>query len=360
MNKARNLATNLLTLSVAISIPLIVADQYFRLSSYPKNNARVMLLSGGNLNSYASGVRRYSPNSVIVHSAVYGEILEYSYEFLTDENGFRITYNCTSKPQVDNLVAIAGDSFTEGQGSNVSWIKNVQKQLCDQGLPSVNTAIAGHGLEDMFKSLNYAYHNLDARTAIVAIVPDDIYRPFAPMVSNQSCSMYVRENISPPDKNCGDSATWWHHPNTLNQSELVTFAKSKYNFGIMPVFEELISKVKPFVKGIFFTNRETFHANNRKKVIHRSISAMNSIVSTYGSNNVSLFILPTSNDRDLTGSLSVKARRSSDLNVFLESLDNSVSVKDLRNCPLDQRHFLKLDRHPNAKGHELLGTCAIS
>ena len=85
---------------------------------------------------------------------------------------------------------------------------------------------------------------------------------------------------------------------------------------------------------------------------------MNSIISRYGAKNVSLIILPTKNDQNLTGSTEDKERRSNDLQEFLNSLHKDVSVKDLRDCPLDERHFFPTDGHPNEKGHKQLGICA--
>jgi hypothetical protein len=68
--------------------------------------------------------------------------------------------------------------------------------------------------------------------------------------------------------------------------------------------------------------------------------------------------LPTKNDRDLEGSIDDKTRRSTDLRIFLDSLNKSVLVTDLRGCPLDGRHFFRIDGHPNEEGHKQLGICA--
>ena len=110
-------------LSLAISaivIPVFIADTYFRLSGMPKGNARIMLLSGGSLQTSPEGVRKYSPYSTIQHSAVYGRSIAYRYEFKTDNNGFRSTYECTDVQKNNAVVAIAGDSYTEAQGSSIS------------------------------------------------------------------------------------------------------------------------------------------------------------------------------------------------------------------------------------------------
>ena len=347
MKKSIDIA-NLLIMAVAISVPIVITDQYLRFARFPRNNARIMLLSGGRLDSSDSGIRKYTPNSSLRHSAVYGDVIEYSYLFQTDGNGFRVTYECNARDAADNLVAITGDSFTEGQGSNYSWVESIQNQLCDRGYNSINTAVAGFGIEDMKDSLDYAHDKLGAKTAIVAIIPDDIYRFRTPMTSNPQCSMY-----EPKSKQCGDSVTWWHHPEESTTEDLIAFANSKYDFGILPVLRPLKNAFMSSFKELI-----GYSSNAKTKSINRSISAMNSITSRYGAKNVSLIILPTKNDQDLTGSTEYKERRSNDLHEFLDSLHKDVSVKDLRDCPLDEGHFFPTDGHPNEKGHKQLGICA--
>ena len=41
-------------------------------------------------------------------------------------------------------------------------------------------------------------------------------------------------------------------------------------------------------------------------------------------------------------------------------MDDEISIKDLRNCPLEKEHFFKLDGHPNESGQRLLAKCAKS
>ena len=345
---------NLLIIATAISLPVVVADQYMRFAKLPRNNSRVMLLSGGRLDSSGIGVRHYTPNSSIRHSAVFGDILEYSYEFKTDENGFRVTHNCSASNKTNNLTVITGDSFTEGQGSNSVWIESIQRRLCEQGINSVNVAIAGYGIEGMKDSLDYAYEKLGANKAIVAIIPDDIYRPRLPMTSSLSCSMYQSKR-----KRCGSSATWWHHHEELTSNDLIAFAATKHNFGILPVLESLgiKKKLKEIVKRVInYPSSDT----KRAEYISRSISAMNSITLKYRPKNVSLIILPAKNDRNLSGSLERKTRRSTELKAFLDTINKNVSITDLRECPLGEKHFFSIDGHPNEEGHKVLGKCALN
>ena len=352
MNKRISIA-NLSIMAISISAPILITDQYLRSAHFPRTNARVMLLSGGQLFTSDHGIRQYTPNSSLRHSAVYGDNIQYSYTFKTDRNGFRETYACNMKNTASNLVAITGDSFTEGQGSNSSWIETLQEELCNNGYSSVNAAISGYGVEDMKDSLDYAHNKLGAVKAIVAIIAEDIYRPRTRVVSNSTCSMYE-------SRQCGDRSTWWHHPEDFGTKDLIEFANSKYDFGILPVLKTI--RIKSILKKLIVykstSPRPKPKPNPRAEIIDRSISAMNSIASRYGAKNVSLIILPTKIDRDLTGSPKDKERISVDLSGFLSSLHEDISIKDLRECPLDASHFFSIDGHPNEKGHKQISICA--
>ena len=82
---------NLFIFLTSVSLPIIIADQFLKFNGHPKNNGRLMLLSGGELKNSKDGIKQYSPNSTIRHSAVYGKKIVYSYYFDTDKYGFRIT-----------------------------------------------------------------------------------------------------------------------------------------------------------------------------------------------------------------------------------------------------------------------------
>jgi len=338
--------TNFILAAIATTTPMVIADQYFRIAGLPKGNARVMLLSGGRLDSSGTGIRHYTPMASMRHSAVYGDVLEYSYEFETDENGFRVTYNC-NKSIHGTPVAITGDSFTEGQGSSSSWTEGIQKHFCDRGQDTINASIAGYGIEDMKDSLDYAYETLGARQAILGIINDDLYRARKKMVSNSTCSMYEAK-----ERKCGYSATWWHHPEAFGPKEMIEFSNSKYSFGVAPLAKQLI-------QGLRLRLRNWKYRQYNASMVSRSIAALESIKSKYSPQNVRLVILPTKSDRNLPSPAQEKERRKRDLNLFLESAGKHVSIIDARSCPLGSQHFFHLDSHPNEKGHKLLSKCIL-
>ena len=87
---------------------------------------------------------------------------------------------------------------------------------------------------------------------------------------------------------------------------------------------------------------------------------MNSISQKYGSNNVTLFILPNKLDRNLTKHNEEQREIfNEDLDKFFNMLNKKILIKDLRECPLDESHFIKNDGHPNELGHQLLGNCSL-
>tara|TARA_Y100000739_G_C20583384_1_gene454045 strand:+ start:183 stop:1253 length:1071 start_codon:yes stop_codon:yes gene_type:complete len=341
--------SNLILTLISIFIPLTLTDIYFKLNKFPADSGRVMLLSGGSLSSEKSGIRQYTANKTLRNSAVYGNILEYSYFFKTDINGFRITNQC-KKRTPKGIIAIAGDSYTEGQGSSIVWTKNIQKDFCNKGYNSVNTAIGGNSIVEMKNALIYARTNLGSKKAIIAIIQDDIYRPFVPMVSNKICSQYVNKK----NNKCGVSATWWHHPIDFDQEQLVSFANTKYSFGLLSVTKKFINHLKIEIKNKF----PNIYTNTKENSIKKNLSALNEVLEEYGEENTIIILLPTKSDLDLNVPMSIKEIKSSYLKKFLNGINKKVKVIDIRNCKLEKKHFHLLDGHPNENGQKLLGECA--
>ena len=89
----------------------------------------------------------------------------------------------------------------------------------------------------MKDSLDYAYDKLGAYKAIVAIIPKSIYRQRIEMTSNQSCSMYEA-------KKCGVSSTWWHYPEEFNAEDILKFAATKQNLGLIAVLRDLTNNLR--------------------------------------------------------------------------------------------------------------------
>jgi len=188
--KFKILIPSVIAISLACSVPLVISDLYLKSRRLPSQNSRLMLLGGGSLQTTSAGIRSYTPSSTVRHLAVYGNQIEYDYTFSTDKHGFRETYQCESLDDVRPLLAIAGDSFTEGQGAQLSWTSELQSLLCKDKINSINTATAGSGLLEMERSLAFAKNSLGSSKAIIAIIPDDIYRPHFNVIANDKCSMY--------------------------------------------------------------------------------------------------------------------------------------------------------------------------
>ena len=340
-----NSSVKLLFIISAIFIPILVIDSILQFIKYPSNNERVMLLSGGEFNSKEIGIRHFSRNSELKQAAIYDNEIEYFYKFKTDESGFRITYDCDIK-NPNSIIAIAGDSFTEGQGSSLVWVSKIQNTLCKKKYKTINTAMAGYSIIGMSKSLKYAKNKLSASHAIVAITIGDILKVDVEMISNDECSVYVSRT-----NKCGDSATWWHLPPDLGYEEIVNFSQTKFKYGLKEVFRNAKIKIKKH-----FSYNEIKNWNNEK--INSNIKAMNDISSLFGPKKTYLIILPTKLDKGLEVNPYKKNLFAKQLNIFLKKINKDIKVFDLRSCPLDKKHFHLKDAHPNEMGQKLISECA--
>ena len=331
----------------AIFIPILIIDLFLKFIKYPSRNSPIMLLSGGEFNSREIGIRHYSKNSELRQAAIYDNEIEYNYKFKTDDYGFRITYECeVVNPKA--TIAIAGDSFTEGQGSSLVWVTKIQKKLCKNKYKTVNTAMAGYSIIGMSKSLDYAKNNLNASHAIVAITPGDILRVHVEMISNKECSVYASRT-----NKCGDSATWWHFPPNMEDDEIVNFSRTKFKFGLKEVFRNAKIEIKRHIRHF-----ETKNPTNKN--LDSNIQAMNYISSLYGPKKTFLIIIPTKLERDLEAKPYKKKLFEEHLNSFLKRICNDIKVFDLRSCPLKKNHFHLKDGHPNEIGQKLIGECSHS
>ncbi len=342
MNK--NLSKIFLT-TFSILIPILGFDFFLKLINYPSRNSVIMLLSGGRFNSQEMGIRHYSRNSELRQTAIYDGEIEYDYKFETDENGFRITHRCDIR-NPKSVIAITGDSFTEGQGSSIVWVSKIQNKLCKNKIKTFNTAMAGYSIIGMRKSLDYAKNSLGASHSIVAITTGDILRSHAEMISNEVCSVYASRT-----NKCGDSATWWHFPSNLYGEELINYSKTKFKYGLKEVYKNAKFDIKNKI-------RSWENKNPKNKNLYLNTKAMNHISSIYGPKKTLLIIIPTKLDIGLENKPNKKKKFSKNLNIFLKKINNDIEVYDLRSCPLTKNHFYKKDGHPNESGQKLIGECA--
>ncbi|WP_269622669.1 hypothetical protein [Prochlorococcus marinus] len=368
--KTNEFLIRLMLILLSMFIPIAAADLILKQLNLPKQNGRIMLLGGGSLKTDEENlIRKYTPNRTIRHAAVYGKNVIYDYTFKTNKYGFRNTYSCNLETK-NPIVAITGDSFTEGQGSKISWTKDLQFKLCNIGTDSINLAMPGYGIIDMSNSLVFAKKRLNAEKAIFSIITSDIYRRNAIMHSNAKCSAYYVTDL----KLCGISATWWHIPKEMNSKEIITFAKSKYKFGLRSSLSGLEKYAKNILKDVIrkitYNNPSNFlkktgiiTAIPEKKeiIIKNSIQALNKIATIYKPENIILVIIPNKSDRIKSVKINHQmASKESDLQNFLQLLDPSISKVDLRSCPLTSDHFYLKDGHPNKKGQQLIGQCVAN
>lgn len=344
------------------ALPLILVNTYLIHSKIPEINGGVLLLSGGRISTSPDMVRHYTPNSNIRISAIYGDTIEYDYSFTTDEFGFRKTHSCKKPTPDGKSIAIAGDSFTEGLGSTTSWVLQLEKIICLQGISTVNTAMAGFGIEDMNNSLTFARNSLNVRKAIIGLIQDDIWRLHVPMISRPECSLYNHK-----DYKCGETITWWHVDRDKRREDRLRFARTKQYYGIMPLFKisglHVVNTIQDLLRKILvfsgIAEKLLLKITSTQDVLLKSASAMDAIVRNYGVENVIIFLLPTKNDLGLQGTTAQKIHRDQGFELFRRSLSSRPNIIDIRDCPLTSIHFHSVDGHPNDLGQALLGKCAV-
>ncbi|MDA9701326.1 hypothetical protein N9V02_05695 [Prochlorococcus sp. AH-736-L23] len=362
----KNKLTNFLLIAISIGLPLFITDIILKKLKFPSSNSGNLLIGGGYLQTNPkTKVKSYSEGKKIRHSAVYGKEVIYDYEFITDQNGFRITHHCNKNNNDSDLIAIAGDSFTEGQGvPNISWASTLQKVICERNHQSVNLSFPGIGVIDMKNSLKFAKDELKATKAVVSIITSDIYRPYLLLENNKKCSMFLK----PSDifSECGQNpATWWHIPKTWKKSELINFVTKKYKYGLIPtskiVLKDFIKQSKRIIKTYLPSSiLKKIGTNNFKELILDSSNALNQIAYDFNVENMILIILPDKTDRNLVIKNSESKRQNDDLKMFLKQINPKITILDVRSCPLNKTHFYKLDGHPNFEGQKLLGECVIN
>ena len=347
----RNSLINFFLFCLSISIPIVLADSILKILRLPSANSRVMLLAGGEFTSNTKTyVKAYTPNKLIRQAAVYGKSLEFDYKFYTDKYGFRKGLDCRDNKNKISI-AITGDSYTDAQGSETVWITPLQKLLCKKGINSNNVSASGIGIIDMKNHLIFAKNTIGSEKAIIAMVPEDIYRGSFPMESNDRCSGLVTR----PFSLCKTPGTWWHVPMSITKNDAIKFANKKYNLGLVSSIKVVLRDLKTT---LYDYKNESNNATNPR--IKASVDSVKEISKIYGKGNIFILIMPTKNDRLLEGNKKELLKRNQDLKLFLNNIDQKITFSDIRSCPLNKEHFFNLDGHPNSSGQDLLGKCAVN
>lgn len=353
---------NFILLSLSIGFPLIIADLIMKSLYLPKQQARVMLLSKDGLSEDLEyKITKFSPLKEYRHVAVYGGGIEFDYTFKTNHLGFRNTFSCNLNKS-NNLkknnydVVITGDSFTEGTGSNFSWTKFLEKEICKKDLNTINTAIPGYGIEGMANTLAYAKKEFNSKYAILALIPDDIHREHTRPFKNEKYS-YTLGNAS------GNKFVWWHIDNDLSAGEINKIADKKVKAGLIPVLVKISDSLKYRIsKAKYIFNKYTKKVEQRNfpnSNLENSVKYINKSIKEYGKDNFLLIILPTKEKLEINVDEFYVSRINNDLAYFLKSIDQEISIADLRNCDLSLSDFYKIDGHPNERGYKKIGNCSL-
>lgn len=350
MKRWPHLGKEQLLLLLSIAIPLIAADLTLKALQLPHSAARTMLLAGSPLATGPEGYRRYASSRALEQSAVYGNAIAYRYTYSSNNLGLVSSPDIGSNQPIQ--LAIAGDSFAEGQGG-FAWIRDWQQQtLTPRGVVSINYAIAGSGLEDFAVVAQAAKQQHRAQKILVLMIEHDAYRPYQRMGSNAHCSYYSNgqlDQLLPAPLLCNLYGIVWHHiPARLSETELIRASRSRQHYGLLPALNQLIQRLgqqRPPAPASVQPQPAAVRQLRFGPIPEASVTALNSIKTLYGPANVLVVQLP-----DLGG----------DSTAFRQSLQNTTGLRVLdlaASCPLTPADFHQLDNHPNRRGYQKLLGC---
>lgn len=344
-----------LLLLLSIAIPLIAADLMLKGMQLPYSSARTMLLAGGPLATGPQGYRRYASNRALEQSAVYGNTLAYRYRYHSNNLGLVSSPDVGADEPIQ--LAIAGDSFAEGQGG-FAWIRDWQRQtLSPRGVRSINYAMAGSGFEDFAVVAKAAKQHHRAEKILVLMIEHDAYRPYQRMGSNDRCSFYSNgalDQLLPAPLLCRMYGIVWHHvPANQSESALIKTSRSRQSYGLLPALSQLMQRLGSSSRASSRTPGPSASPAAAQQlrfgpIPEASIKALGAIKALYGPANVLVVQLP-----DLGGD-STTFRRSLQSATGLEVINLAAS------CPLTPADFHRLDNHPNSRGYRKLLNCLTS
>jgi hypothetical protein len=217
---------------------LLIADITLKLLKIPVMYRAVLLLSGSKLFTDESGVRRYEPNKDVEQAGYINGDLAYRYKYRTNNLGLVSKYDYDIKKPLDLMVV--GDSVTEGQEVG-PWFNDIEEHLWKTSRKTTqNFAIAGNGFVEFERAAEFAKKKLNAQKAMIVFIGSDMFRPGDIMDANEQCSSY-RTIINPNKIGCrSGNTTWFHYKKNLSDDELVSFAKTRQQFGLIKVIRKPI------------------------------------------------------------------------------------------------------------------------
>lgn len=362
-----------LLVAASIALPIILADIVLKGLQLPKSSSRTMLLAGSPLYSDGKGYRRYDNSRELEQSAVYGSSIAYRYRARSNNLGLISAPDIQPGQNVD--LTIVGDSFSEGQGG-FAWVPQLQKEwLQQQGLLSINYAIAGSGFEDFAVTAKIAKEEHKASRVLILFIEHDAYRPYQTMASNQSCSFYsngILDQLLGPFT-CGLYGIVWHHiPLGLSDQQLIQASIARQNYGVVPAITQLLQQITSQAKRSNPAPAPTQAAEPsapRKPgataesqapqalrfgpLPPASIAAISRIRRLYGNRHVLMVQLPDQPAAAMAAQQGARQR-------FQQNLRRASGqqVIDLAaTCQLQPDDFHQLDNHPNRQGYARLATC---
>lgn len=338
--------------SLFVSIGL--CEMTLRLARLPATSDRKAFLSrpGISFNKNEIEKKALHPGFVYKEIGFVGNEHEYTGIYTSDRDGYRTASACKAGDQKGIDIVIAGDSFTFGQTSTISWSDSIECNLRSRGFRVLNTSLPGFGLLDMKGRIDNS-RRLGARKVVMSIISHDIYRPETIYTHDGECT-YIN----------GGCTFKSFNSNLEGPAELAESIRAENKYGLKELIRRSVESfgynsmqlVKPPIRGL----KQLLNLSDRQpEIFWESVDAVNQLYEEWGSDALTLVLLPTKEDRGLRGSESDRQSLQSDTKIFLESINPNAVVLDIRSCSLDDRHFNKYDGHPNHRGYKKIGECAM-
>ena len=280
---------------------------------------------------------------------------EYDYHFLTNNFGL---VQASDIDVAKSHILLLGDSFLEGQGSS-PWFDGLAdlSNLDDQYL--INGGILGTGFQSWKLLHDDLREFLEIKKIYVLFISDDFRRE--PWTMKQSTLTSISEF-----KYCEGGEDFFGLPedskvekyldkfyefrNRTPARQFDTLDRTKeVIFRFFPSSTALYSALKSFILNDSSTKRNTAESEAQT----RNAQVIEDLINEYGSDIT--FIHIPSKDEVILGTRSELGKRADQ--VILHNGGRLLDFAEV--CPLQARHFLPIDGHPNSQGYARIKQCFI-
>ncbi len=316
---------------------------------------RSMLFESGDNFKNFKDFFKYYPNTSIRSVTTYSKakptkisdiVIEYDYVISTNNAGLVMQKDLKN---VDKVIYIIGDSFTEGQGAS-PWFYEMEKFYENTNVKLVNLGILGTGPAQWNNLRNHITQefNLIVEGLVINIIPEDMTRGTwvfneaeLKCLSTSVCSYFGGFQ--------GFNFKVSKNNNEIKKSVLTASINktSERNFKDFVKRSQVIFDIYRYIRNIFKNSSPKLSENsllnirtNEKALLNLQRAAKNKVF-------VNIVSLKSMNSKNFNNDIITKK-----LIDFLEN--NKFNFKW---CDIPRDGFHEIDSHPNKKGYETLQKC---